>query len=68
MPILIRRHRLPQFAVLHTTTEKGLSVICQIDENHYERGKKITEEQKENLNIEFTGPNEKWNYIIRPNV
>ena len=51
-----------------TTTEKGLSVICRIDENHYERGKKIAEEQKENLNIEFTGSNEKWNYIIRPNV
>lgn len=51
-----------------TTTEKGLSVICRVDENHYEPGKKITEEQKENLNIEFTGPNEKWNYIIRPNV
>ena len=50
-----------------TTTEKGLSVICRVDENHYEPGKKITEEQKENLNIEFVGPNEKWNYIIRPN-
>ena len=50
-----------------TTTEKGLSVICRVDENHYERGKKITEEQKNNLNIEFVGPNEKWNYIIRPN-
>ena len=33
----------------------------------YERGKKITEDQKEKLNIEFVGPNEKWNYIIRPN-
>ena len=51
-----------------TTTEKGLSVICRVDENHYEPGKKITEEQKENLNIEFLGPNKKWNYIIRPNV
>lgn len=51
-----------------TTTEKGLSVICRVDENRYERGKKITEEQKDNLNIEFIGPNEKWNYIIRPNV
>lgn len=50
-----------------TTTEKGLSVICRVDKNHYEPGKKITEEQKENLNIEFVGPNEKWNYIIRPN-
>ena len=51
-----------------TTTEKGLSDICRVDENHYEPGKKITEEQKENLNIEFLGPNKKWNYIIRPNV
>ena len=51
-----------------TTTEKGLSVICRVDENHYEPGKKITEEQKENLNIEFLGLNKKWNYIIRPNV
>ena len=50
-----------------TTTAKGLSVICRVDESHYETGKKITEEQKANLNIEFVGPNEKWNYIIRPN-
>ena len=50
-----------------TTTEQGLSVMCRVDENHYETGIKITKEQKENLNIEFVGPNEKWNYIIRPN-
>ncbi len=50
-----------------TTTEKELSVICRVDENHYETGMKITEEQKANLNIEFVGPNEKWNYIVRPN-
>ena len=51
-----------------TTTEKGLSVKCVVDSNHYEPGIKITEEQKEALNIEFVGPNQKWNYIIRPNV
>lgn len=50
-----------------TTTEKGLNVICRVDENHYATGRKITEEQKEALNVEFVGPNEKWNYIIRPN-
>ena len=50
-----------------TTTEEGLTVICRVDDNHYETGKKITEEQKANLNIEFVGPNEKWNYIVRPN-
>ena len=51
-----------------TTTEKGLTVICHVDEQNYELGKKITEEQKANLNIEFVGPNDKWNYIIRPNI
>jgi len=50
-----------------TTTKKGLSVICRLDENHYETGLKITDEQKDSLNIIFNGPNEKWNYIIYPN-
>ncbi len=51
-----------------TTTEEGLTVTCTVDENIYETGHKITEAQKANLNIEYVGPNEKWNYIIRPNV
>lgn len=50
-----------------TTTKTGLEVTCVVDEKHYETGKKITEEQKEKLNITFIGPNENWNYIIRPN-
>ena len=50
-----------------TTTEKGLTVKCILDQNKYETGKKISEEEKESINIEFVGPNEKWNYIIRPN-
>ena len=50
-----------------TTTEKGLTVKCLVDPNYYEPSTKITEEQKKALNIEFIGPNHKWNYIIRPN-
>ena len=50
-----------------TTTTKGLKVICMLDKNNYQTKQKITEEQKESINIEFVGPNEKWNYIIRPN-
>ncbi len=50
-----------------TTTKTGLEVSCVVDEKHYETGKKITEEQKEELNITFIGPNENWSYIIRPN-
>ena len=51
-----------------TTTDKGLKVQCRIDNNQYQTGLKITNEQKEELNIEYVGPNEKWNYIIRPTV
>ena len=50
-----------------TTTKTGLEVICKVDPNTYETGLKISKEQKENINIIFVGPNEKWNYIIRPN-
>ena len=51
-----------------TKTETGLKVICKVDENIYETGKKATDKQKELLNIEYLGPNEKWNYIIKPSV
>lgn len=50
-----------------TTTKTGLKVDCKVDTNVYETGIKITQEQKENINITFVGPNEKWNYIIAPN-
>ena len=49
-----------------TTTKNGLVVKCRLDENCYKTGIKITEEQKNTLNIVFNGPNEKWNYIIYP--
>ena len=50
-----------------TTTKTGLKVVCKADPNTYKTGLKITEDQKQNINITFVGPNEKWNYIIRPN-
>lgn len=49
-----------------TTTKKGLKVISQVDNNVYETGKKISEEEKESINIEFLEPFTQWNYIIRP--
>jgi hypothetical protein len=50
-----------------TTTKTGLEVVCKVDPNTYETGLKISKEEKEKINITFVGPNEKWNYIIRPN-
>ena len=49
-----------------TTTTKGLKVKCVVDRRYYEKGRKVSEEDKDLINIEFTGPNEKWNYIIKP--
>lgn len=51
-----------------TTTKKGLSVKCIVDPNDYETGLKITEEEKQEINIEFCGPNQSWNYIIKPST
>jgi len=47
-----------------TKTKTGLQVVCKVDANTYETGLKITEKQKESINITFIGPNDKWNYMI----
>ena len=49
-----------------TTTTKGLKVKCIVDSRYYDKGRKVSEEEKNDINIEFVGPNEKWNYIIKP--
>ena len=51
-----------------TTTTKGLKEKCIVDPNTYEKGLKISEEEKQEINIEFCGPNQAWNYIIKPSI
>ncbi len=49
-----------------TTTKTGLTVHCELDENQYTTGIKITDEEIDSLNItknEFHG---EWNYSISP--
>jgi len=49
-----------------TTTSKGLKVICVVDNNKYELGIKVTDEELATINIvrdEFHGD---WNYVIHP--
>jgi len=48
-----------------TTTETGLKVICQRDDNTYELAISVSEEEYESINIERIKPLEKWNYIIK---
>jgi hypothetical protein len=50
-----------------TTTETGLRVCCELDENLYPKGIKVTEEEMQAICItrnEFHG---EWNYTISPN-
>jgi len=49
-----------------TTTEKGLEVCCELDENTYEKGRKVCDAEMATINIqphEFHGD---WNYTICP--
>ena len=49
-----------------TTTEAGLQVHCALDENHYEKGRKVSDEDRHSINFhprEFHG---EWNYTIIP--
>ena len=51
-----------------TTTEKGLQVRCALDENDYQKGRKVTNAEMATLNLhrhEFHGD---WNYTLNPST
>jgi len=51
-----------------TTTTTGLDVVCELDENNYETGIKVSDEELKSLNLikdEFHG---EWNYKISPEI
>lgn len=49
-----------------TTTKKGLKVKAKLDKKNYEKGKKISDKEMDNLNIKYNETNPQWNYIIKP--
>ena len=54
--------------ISNTTTEKGLSITCQLDEKIYETGHKISDEELAQINIFPCETLPKWNYIIKPKI
>lgn len=48
-----------------TSTQKGLKVVCSVDNKFYPTGVKVNDDQFDAIDIEFKGPNKGWNYIIR---
>jgi len=52
--------------ISNTTTEKRLTITCQLNEKTYETGHKITDDELASLNITPCETLRKWNYIVRP--
>jgi hypothetical protein len=50
----------------NTTTKTGLKIKTSIDENHYDTGKKVSDEEFESINIELSKFQPAWNYTIHP--
>lgn len=49
-----------------TTTRAGLRVRCELDDNKYEAGRRISDEEFASLNIERDDFHPDWNYTIFP--
>jgi len=52
--------------IANTTTEKGLKVRAKEDKKLYEKGKKITDEEMENIHLSKGSYRGEWNYTIYP--
>jgi len=49
-----------------TTTTKGLNVVCELNENKYDVGIKVTDDELESLNMKKDEFHGEWNYKISP--
>jgi hypothetical protein len=52
--------------IARTTTAKGLKVTCRLDRRKYPTGRKITDEEMKQINIERNKFHGEWNYVIKP--
>lgn len=51
-----------------TKTQTGLTVMAVLDENDYEKGKEVTDEEMTALNIKGESFHPEWNYTISPKI
>jgi Rhodopirellula transposase DDE domain len=50
----------------HTTTQTGLAIHSELDENSYPRGREVSDEQMESLSIKRDKFHGEWNYTLTP--
>jgi transposase len=49
-----------------TRTNTGLEVHCWLDEDHYDKGRKVTDAEMQELFIKYNSFHGEWNYEIHP--
>jgi hypothetical protein len=49
-----------------TKTKEGLGVHCELDQNTYEKGRKVTKEEMASINLYPNRFHGEWNYTIKP--
>ena len=54
--------------IANTTTKKGLKVKARLDDNIYEKGLKVTDEDYNIIEITRNQFHGEWNYIIKPKL
>ena len=54
--------------IARTTTAKGLKVTCRLDRRKYPTGRKVTDEEMQQVNLECHKFHGEWNYTIRPHT
>jgi hypothetical protein len=51
----------------NTTSRRGLTIRCELDQGEYKLGRKVSDEELEAVNIERYEFHGEWNYTIWPN-
>ena len=59
-------HQVIVRLISSTTTAKGLTVQCRLDENTYDKGIKVSEAEMAKLNISLADFHGDWNDTIEP--
>jgi hypothetical protein len=62
---LITHHVIVEL-IAATTTQTGLQVHSRLDEHLYATGRRVSEQQLANVNLDPDPWHGEWNYIIRP--
>ena len=54
--------------IARTTTAKGLKVTCRLDRRKYPTGRRVSDQEMENINVERNKFHGDWNYVIKPTL